>query len=94
MYCSRYVTIELLIGSNLKCQELDDDRHPDVYRTACMKCLRALCKSRNIIPFSLYLRDVTREGEHPVGGGGFAVSPPFFWDNRFVSTCRLSAGHL
>ncbi|KAK0231907.1 kinase-like domain-containing protein [Armillaria nabsnona] len=53
-------------------QELDDERHPDVYRTACMKCLRALCKSRNIIPFSLYLRDVTREGGNPVAGGGFA----------------------
>ncbi len=78
MYCSRYVTIELLIGSNLNCQELDDERHPGVYRTACMKCLRVLCKSRNIVPFSLYLRDVTREGENPVAGGGFAVSPPFF----------------
>ncbi len=71
--------IELLIGSNLNCQELDDAPDPDGYRTACMRCLRALCKARSIVPSSLCLRDVTREGGNPVGGGGFAVSPLCFW---------------
>ncbi|PBK82470.1 kinase-like protein [Armillaria gallica] len=37
-----------------------------------MKCLQTLCKARNIVPSSLCLRDVIREGENPVGGGGFA----------------------
>ncbi len=72
---------------NLNCQELDDAPHADWYRTACMKCLRALSKARNIVPSSLCLRDVIREGENPVGGGGFAVSPPYSWVNRFVSMC-------
>ncbi|KAK0231912.1 kinase-like domain-containing protein [Armillaria nabsnona] len=53
-------------------QELDDAPDADWYRTACMKCLRALSKARNIVPSSLCLRDVIREGENPVGGGGFA----------------------
>ncbi|PBK89471.1 hypothetical protein ARMGADRAFT_935652 [Armillaria gallica] len=72
MYCRRYVAVELLIGSHLNCQELDDAPHPDEYRKACMKCLRALCNARNIVPSSLFLRDVIREGKNPVGGGGFA----------------------
>ncbi|KAK0231898.1 kinase-like domain-containing protein [Armillaria nabsnona] len=53
-------------------QELDGVRHSDVYRTACMKCLRALCKARKAVPSSLFLRDVTREGDNAVAGGGFA----------------------
>ncbi len=45
-----------------------------------MKCLRALCKARSIVPPSLFLRDVIREGKNPVGGGGFAVSlPAYSW---------------
>ncbi|SJL08804.1 uncharacterized protein ARMOST_12174 [Armillaria ostoyae] len=63
-------------------QELDDARHSDVYRTACMKCLRALCKVRNIVPSSLCLRDVTREGGNPVAGGGFAD----IWKGRLHDT--------
>ncbi|KAK0439163.1 hypothetical protein EV421DRAFT_872811 [Armillaria borealis] len=37
-----------------------------------MKCLRALCKARNAVPSSLFLRDVTREEGFPIAGGGFA----------------------
>ncbi len=77
MLCSRYVTItQRLISSNLNCQELIELNaapHSDWYHTVCMKCLRALCKARNAVPSSLFLRDVTKEGGNPVGGGGFAV---------------------
>ncbi|PBK82474.1 kinase-like protein [Armillaria gallica] len=44
-----------------------------------MKCLRALCKARGIVPSSLCLRDVTIEGGNPVAGGGYAVSPLCSW---------------
>ncbi|SJL08824.1 uncharacterized protein ARMOST_12195 [Armillaria ostoyae] len=63
-------------------QELDDAPHADWYRTACMKCLRALSKARNIVPSSLCLPDVIREGENPVGGGGFAD----IWKGRLHDT--------
>ncbi|PBK97927.1 kinase-like protein [Armillaria gallica] len=53
-------------------QELDIASLPDGYRAACMKCLRALSKDRNIVPSSFYSQDVTREGTNPACGGGFA----------------------
>ncbi len=46
-------------------QELDIASLPDGYRAACMKCLRALSKDRNIVPSSFYSQDVTREGDEP-----------------------------
>ncbi len=55
-------------------QELDDSSYPDEYRTVCMKCLRILSKTRNIVPSSLSCRDVIREGGNPIWGGGFSVS--------------------
>ncbi|KAK0439169.1 kinase-like domain-containing protein [Armillaria borealis] len=63
-------------------QELDDPSCPDGYRTACTKCLRTLCKARNAVPSSLFLRDVTREEENPVGSGGFAD----IWRGRLHDT--------
>ncbi|KAK0231896.1 kinase-like domain-containing protein [Armillaria nabsnona] len=63
-------------------QQLDDAPHAGWYRTACMKCLRALSKARNIVPSSLFLRDVTREGGNPVAGGGFAD----IWKGRLHDT--------
>ncbi|KAK0439172.1 kinase-like domain-containing protein [Armillaria borealis] len=63
--------VEIMVMDILQ-QELDDASHPDRYRRARMKCLQALCKARNTVPSSLCLRDVIREGENPVGGGGFA----------------------
>ncbi|PBK74598.1 kinase-like protein [Armillaria solidipes] len=53
-------------------QELDDVSCLKGYRAACIKCLRALSKARNIVPSSFSSRDVTREGVNPIGGGGFA----------------------
>ncbi|KAK0421862.1 hypothetical protein EV421DRAFT_604140 [Armillaria borealis] len=55
-------------------QELDDSSCPDEYRTVCMKCIQTLSKARNIVPSSFSCRDVIREGENPVWGGGFSVS--------------------
>ncbi len=71
--------MKCLIRSNLNCQELDNPCHPGWYRTACMKCLRALSNARTIMPSSIFLRNVTREGENPVAGGGYAVSPLCSW---------------
>ncbi|KAK0244452.1 kinase-like domain-containing protein [Armillaria nabsnona] len=53
-------------------RELDDVSCLNGYRTACIKCLRALSKARNIVPSSFSSPDVTRERINPIGGGGFA----------------------
>ncbi|KAK0487229.1 kinase-like domain-containing protein [Armillaria novae-zelandiae] len=63
--------VEMMVMDVLQ-QERDDTCLPDGYRSACMKCLRALSKDRNIVPSSLSSQDVTREGTNPVCGGGFA----------------------
>ncbi|KAK0464744.1 kinase-like domain-containing protein, partial [Desarmillaria tabescens] len=65
------LSLEMMVIDVLQ-QELDDTSCTDGYRTACMKCLLALSKARNIVPSSLSSRDVTREGPYPIGGGGFA----------------------
>ncbi len=75
MYCSLFNSIALKNS-----QELDANVScPDGCRKTCLKCLRALSKARNIVPssFFIYLRNVTREGINPIGGGGFAVSVRF-----------------
>ncbi|KAK0498050.1 kinase-like domain-containing protein, partial [Armillaria luteobubalina] len=80
MYCSRYATTtERLISNNLNCQELDRACDAEWYHTTCMKCLRALCKARGAVPSSLFLRDVTKEGDNAIDGGGFAD----IWKGRF-----------
>ncbi|KAK0483936.1 kinase-like domain-containing protein [Armillaria novae-zelandiae] len=63
-------------------QELDDPSCPDEYRPACMKCLQVLSRTRNIVPSSFSCRDVTREGTHPVWGGGFSD----IWKGRLHDT--------
>ncbi|PBK78438.1 hypothetical protein ARMSODRAFT_998509 [Armillaria solidipes] len=63
-------------------QELDDVSCPDEYRAVCMKCLRTLSKARNIVPSSFSCRDVTREGENPIWGGGFSD----IWKGRLHNT--------
>ncbi|ESK96330.1 hypothetical protein Moror_7116 [Moniliophthora roreri MCA 2997] len=44
------------------------------YRKLCQRCLRALAKKHRIeaIPSSLFINDIVREGQYPVGGGGYA----------------------
>ncbi len=63
----------------MNCQELDDASRLAVYRKNCLKCLRELSKTRNIVPPSLCLssRYLSKEGAYPIGGGGFAVSIRF-----------------
>ncbi|KIK58561.1 hypothetical protein GYMLUDRAFT_262404 [Collybiopsis luxurians FD-317 M1] len=43
-----------------------------VYRRRCLRLLRHLSNKYQIIPASLTVRDVARDGRTPVGGGGFA----------------------
>ncbi len=64
------------LGDLTNRQELDDPSCLDEYRTACMKCLQALNKARNIVPSSFSCRDVARDGEIFVGGGAYSVSVP------------------
>ncbi|KAK0435893.1 kinase-like domain-containing protein [Armillaria borealis] len=63
-------------------QEVDDASCPSGYRTACVKCLRALSKARNIVPSSFSSRNVAKEGTKPIGGGGFAD----IWKGRLHDT--------
>ncbi|KAK0213807.1 kinase-like domain-containing protein [Armillaria fumosa] len=60
-------------------QELDGVLNEEWYRMTCMKCLRVLCKARGAVPSSLFLQDVTKEGDNAIDGGGFAVSPSQSW---------------
>ncbi|KAK0461544.1 kinase-like domain-containing protein [Armillaria novae-zelandiae] len=63
-------------------QELDGAHNTKWYHTACMKCLRKLCKARGAVPSSLFLQDVTKEGDNAIDGGGFAD----IWKGRFRDT--------
>ncbi|KAK7036561.1 hypothetical protein VNI00_011494 [Paramarasmius palmivorus] len=42
------------------------------YRKFCLRALRALVKKHNILPSSLFLDNITREGGHALLGGGFS----------------------
>ncbi|KAF9257183.1 kinase-like protein [Marasmius fiardii PR-910] len=42
------------------------------YRRKCTKCLRGLVNKHHVLPNSLFVNDIVREGSHPVGGGGFS----------------------
>ncbi|KAK0437918.1 kinase-like domain-containing protein [Desarmillaria tabescens] len=64
-------SVETIVMDVLQ-QELDDVSCPDEYRTACLKCLRALSKAKNILPSSFFSQNVTREGANPICGGGYA----------------------
>ncbi|KAI3602889.1 hypothetical protein WG66_011164 [Moniliophthora roreri] len=42
------------------------------YRKLCLRCLLVLVKKHHILPESLFLKHITREGTHPLRGGGFS----------------------
>uniref|UniRef100_A0A0W0F8I0 Protein kinase domain-containing protein n=1 Tax=Moniliophthora roreri TaxID=221103 RepID=A0A0W0F8I0_MONRR len=44
----------------------------DGYRKRCLRCLRVLVKKYHVLPPSLFLNNITREGTQPLRGGGFA----------------------
>ncbi|KAK7060776.1 hypothetical protein VNI00_000508 [Paramarasmius palmivorus] len=55
--------------------ELDTTSHEDVdkrYRKKCLKYLRALIKRYYVLPPTLFVENIIREGDHAQGGGGFA----------------------
>ncbi|KAF9256566.1 kinase-like protein [Marasmius fiardii PR-910] len=53
---------------------LDEERsHDDIYlRKTCIRCLLYLNKRHGTLPTSIHLSKVTKDGHHPVSGGGFA----------------------
>ncbi|KAF9259561.1 kinase-like protein [Marasmius fiardii PR-910] len=53
-------------------KELQGAAIDDVYRKRCLKCLRGMGKRFHALPPSLFLNDITRSGDHPLTGGGFA----------------------
>jgi hypothetical protein len=75
-------------------QELDNEMVSERYRRKCLRCLRQLVRKSGALPPSFFLRNVVREGNHPVGGGASAVSES---DHSFELTVSLSGfvlGHL
>ncbi|KAJ3911399.1 hypothetical protein F5877DRAFT_73212, partial [Lentinula edodes] len=46
----------------------------EIYRKKCLQFSRHLSKKYQILPSSMILREIEREGQNPVGGGGFAVT--------------------
>ncbi|KAF9033967.1 kinase-like protein [Hymenopellis radicata] len=52
--------------------ELDQAEAPDDYRSTCLRCLRVLGRRYDLVPTSFFCRNVKREGDHPIWGGGFA----------------------
>ncbi|KAF5371255.1 hypothetical protein D9758_004236 [Tetrapyrgos nigripes] len=52
--------------------ELDNLTPRDVYRRKCLKCIRGLEKKYHVLPPSLFLKNIVRDGYDALGGGGFA----------------------
>ncbi|KAJ3930576.1 MAG: kinase-like domain-containing protein, partial [Lentinula lateritia] len=44
----------------------------EIYRKKCLQFSRRLSKKYQILPSSMILQEIEREGQNPVGGGGFA----------------------
>ncbi|KAF9262819.1 kinase-like protein, partial [Marasmius fiardii PR-910] len=42
------------------------------YRRRCTKCLNVLVKKYHVFPTSFFCDNVRRDGDYPLGGGGFA----------------------
>ncbi|KAL0566975.1 hypothetical protein V5O48_015023 [Marasmius crinis-equi] len=42
------------------------------YRKKCAKCLRNLVNKHHVLPSSLFVNEVVKEGAFPLGGGGFS----------------------
>ncbi|KAI3610164.1 kinase-like protein [Moniliophthora roreri] len=66
---SRVLYVVELLQSQLASLSSHRDRD---YRKRCLKCLRALVRKHHVLPPSLFIEDVTREGTHPLRGGGFS----------------------
>ncbi|KAL0571381.1 serine/threonine protein kinase, AGC [Marasmius crinis-equi] len=59
-----------LLQSEIRALASDPDSTP--YRIKCAKCLRVLVNKHHVLPGSLFVNEITKEGTHPLGGGGFS----------------------
>lgn len=50
----------------------ESSHHDPQLRKTCIECLLLLNKRHSTLPTSIHLDKVTRDGPHPVSGGGFA----------------------
>ncbi|KAG7098346.1 hypothetical protein E1B28_000305 [Marasmius oreades] len=55
-----------------------------LYRKRCTKCLNTIVKKYHIFPSSFFCDNVRRDGDYPLGGGGFADVYKGVVDNRTV----------
>ncbi|THV03350.1 hypothetical protein K435DRAFT_651560 [Dendrothele bispora CBS 962.96] len=62
-------------------QFLDRPTAKDVYRRKCMRCIRGLERKYHVLPPSLFLKHVVRDGSDALSGGGFAD----IWKGRFCN---------
>ncbi|KAF9259586.1 hypothetical protein L218DRAFT_874307 [Marasmius fiardii PR-910] len=53
-------------------QELHGSALEDGYRKRCLKYLKAVGRQFHAVPPSLFLNNITRSGDRPLTGGGFA----------------------
>ncbi|KAK1228601.1 MAP kinase kinase kinase activity protein [Marasmius sp. AFHP31] len=42
------------------------------YRRKCKKCLKALVNTHHVLPASLFVNELSKDGTHPLAGGGFS----------------------
>lgn len=71
-----YTTHERELDIDAGAQDLDNELSGAKDRHVCWKYLRKIAQTFQILPPSFYLHDIKRVGDHPVCGGGFAVSSP------------------
>lgn len=62
------------LDSTAELEVLDPDLNRSAYRKRCLQALRHVSTRHQILPSSLMIQDVKRDGQNPVAGGGFAVS--------------------
>jgi len=74
-FCKSCVGGCILSGrsANQLLQKLEDTRNIPL-RNNLLKSLKFLNRLHGVLPPSIFAHDVSREGENPITGGGFAVS--------------------
>ncbi|KAE9404200.1 kinase-like protein [Gymnopus androsaceus JB14] len=60
------------LDSTAELEVLDPDLNRSAYRKRCLQALRHVSTRHQILPSSLMIQDVKRDGQNPVAGGGFA----------------------
>ncbi|KAF9262815.1 hypothetical protein L218DRAFT_959960 [Marasmius fiardii PR-910] len=65
-------------------EEIRSPTHNELYRKRCTKCLNALVKKYYVFPTSFFCDSIIRDGDYPLGGGGFADVYKGFLGSRAV----------